>query len=310
MSGPVLADDVPPESASTEAPALALEITPSRLTEVGGHTIARALPQRSRRTVGAWCFADHLTPTSATIGIGPHPHTGLHTVTWLVAGEMLHRDSLGSEQLIRPGQLNLMTAGHGVVHAEETPPGFRGERHGLQLWVAQPEVTRHGPPTFEHHADLPRAEFGHATVSVLIGAVAGIDASPARADTELVGVDLELRPGRSELPLRAAFEHAVVVLSGEVEIAGTRRIGPAQLGYLGLGRDEIELRTDEPARLVLLGGLPFDETLSMWWNFVARGHDEITESYRAWRAADERRFGAVSSPLERIDAPRPPWLRD
>ena len=162
---------------------------------VGSLTVQRALPRRGRRTVGSWCFADVMGPAdAAAVGIGPHPHIGLQTVTWLLAGELLHLDSLGSEQPIRPGQLNLMTAGHGVAHAEESP----GSRplHGIQLWIAQPEATRHDEPAFEHHADLPGTELPGCEVTVLVGDLAGAR-SPARCDTEHVGAELRLqRVGR------------------------------------------------------------------------------------------------------------------
>jgi redox-sensitive bicupin YhaK (pirin superfamily) len=138
---------------------------------VGKIRVRRSLPRRERRTVGAWCFVDHMGPASVTetvsIDVGPHPHTGLHTVTWLIEGEILHRDSLGSEQVIRPGQLNLMTASHGVAHSEEATGAYRGQLHGVQLWVAQPESTRHGTAAFEHHAELPRLELGRSEATIL-----------------------------------------------------------------------------------------------------------------------------------------------
>src|SRR5689334_7924679 len=151
-----------------------VELGEGRRTEVGGIPVQRALPQRTRRTVGAWCFVDHFGPVAVTgsggggasMQVGPHPHVGLQTVTWVLDGEVLHHDSLGSEQLIKPGQLNLMTAGRGVAHAEETPAGAAGHLHGLQLWVAQPDATRHGPPAFEHHPSLPEAESGAAVATV------------------------------------------------------------------------------------------------------------------------------------------------
>ncbi|HSO56188.1 MAG TPA: pirin family protein, partial [Actinomycetes bacterium] len=158
MSGPVGTVDAPPTEARASAvkPAC-VEITPSREAVVGAMRVRRALPRIGRRTVGAWCCADHLGPELVTetqgLDIGPHPHTGLHTVTGLVAGEVLHRDSLGSEQVIRAGQLNLMTAGQGVTHSEEATGRYRGQLHGVQLWVAQPEPTRNGPAAFEHHAE-------------------------------------------------------------------------------------------------------------------------------------------------------------
>src|SRR5919202_512311 len=226
MSGPVGTVDAPPTDAQASAvkPAC-VEITPSREATVGAMRVRRALPRRERRTVGAWCFADHMGPEPVTetrgLDIGPHPHTGLHTVTWLVAGEVLHRDSLGSEQVIRAGELNLMTAGEGVTHSEEATGRYRGQLHGVQLWVAQPEATRHGSAAFEHHAELPRVELGQSEATILVGGFAGA-VSPARADTELVGVDAVLRRGRSEWPLQPSFEYAVLVLEGALTIDGAR----------------------------------------------------------------------------------------
>src|SRR4051794_26091988 len=186
MSGPVDTRDAaadPEQPADPAAPCV--EVTEGREATVGTMTVRRVLPRRARRTVGAWCFADHMGPEQVTetrgLDIGPHPHTGLHTVTWLLSGELLHRDSLGSEQLIRPGQLNLMTAGHGVAHAEEASRTYRGELQGVQLWVAQPAVTRHGQPAFEHHVELPLVSLGAGEASVLVGSFGDV-VSPARAD--------------------------------------------------------------------------------------------------------------------------------
>src|SRR6187397_302254 len=167
MSGPLAQPDLSPDAEAPVGPPC-VEVTDSRHASIGALEVSRALPHRARRTVGAWCFLDHMLPTTADVGIGPHPHIGLHTVTWLLEGELLHRDGLGSEQAIRPGQLNLMTAGRGIAHAEEaTSTGRR--HHGVQLWVAQPEATRHGEPAFEHHAELPRVDLGAATATVLVG---------------------------------------------------------------------------------------------------------------------------------------------
>lgn len=317
MSGPVRTEDVTGDAAvpavaeaADAADAAEVVVLASREADVGGHRVRRALPQRLRRTVGAWCFADHMGPVDVTeesgLNIGPHPHTGLQTVTWLVAGEVLHRDSLGSEQLIRPGQLNLMTAGHGVSHAEERTGRYRGEAHGIQLWVAQPERTRHGPPAFEHHRALPQASFGAADASVLVGDLGGT-ASPARRDTDHVGVDLVLRPGRAVLPAEPGYEYGLVVLTGAVRVDGIV-LTPGHLGYLGTGRDELALSFDDgsPARAVLLGGVPFESRVFMWWNFVARTREEVDVSYRDWQAGAER-FGDTRSKLDRIGAPRPPW---
>jgi quercetin 2,3-dioxygenase len=311
MSGPVATADAPPAEARASAVAPAcVEITASRIADVGRMPVRRALPRRERRTVGPWCFADHMGPAPVTetsgLDIGPHPHTGLHTVTWLLAGEVLHRDSLGSEQVIRAGQLNLMTAGHGVAHSEEATGHYRGQVHGAQLWVAQPERTRHGPAAFEHHPELPRAELGNAVGTVLVGSFAGAT-SPARRDSELVGVDVALRPGRSAWPLDATFEYALVVLAGQALVQG-QPVRPGQLAYLGRGRDQLDLEAAEEARALLLGGEPFEEPILMWWNFVARTPEEIAAAARQWRSADPR-FGRVDSPLPRLRVPPLPRLR-
>jgi quercetin 2,3-dioxygenase len=309
MSGPVGTADAPPAEprAGAVAPAC-VEVTPSRVADVGRMPVRRALPRRERRTVGPWCFADHMGPAPVTetsgLDIGPHPHTGLHTVTWLLSGEVLHRDSLGTEQLIRAGQLNLMSAGHGVAHSEEATGHYRGEVHGVQLWVAQPERTRHGAAAFEHHAELPKAELDNAVGTVLVGDFAGAT-SPARRDSALVGVDGALGPGRSSWPLEPAFEYALVVLGGQVLVQRTP-VRPGHLAYLGRGRDLVELSAADPARVLLLGGEPFEEPILMWWNFVARTREEIATAARQWRSQDPR-FGRVASPLARLRVPPLPW---
>jgi quercetin 2,3-dioxygenase len=306
MSGPVAPADAP-ELVAEPAPAgAAMEILESRSAEVGGLPVRRALPRRQRRTVGAWCFADHFGPADVAVApmqVGPHPHIGLQTVTWVLGGEVLHRDSLGSEQLIRPGQLNLMTAGRGVAHAEETALRATGQLHGIQLWVAQPEATRAGAAAFEHHPSLPQAEYGGLVVTVLVGELAGAR-SPARADTPLVGAELAAA-GEGTLPLDTTFEHGVVVAQGELEIHG-EIIRPGALAYLGLGRAELRLGGAPGTRALLLGGVPFGETILMWWNFVGRSREELDEAYRDWEGGAER-FGEVRSSLSRIGAPRPGW---
>ena len=286
-----------------------VEVSESREAEVGRFRVRRALPRRGRRTVGAWCFADHLGPADVTEGsgldVGPHPHTGLQTVTWLRDGEALHKDSLGSEQVIRPGELNLMTAGGAVSHAEEATGHYRGTLAGIQLWVALPEETRHGAAAFEHHATLPQGDLDGAVATVLLGEYAGLT-SPARTDTPIVGVDLELRE-RTQLPLRADFEYAVVVLDGAVGI-DDQPLRPGTMGYLGRGREELLLDVRGPTKAVLLGGAPFEEPILMWWNFVARTREELDAAYDSWAAQDDR-FGRVRSSLPLIPAKAPLWRR-
>ncbi|HET9731409.1 MAG TPA: pirin family protein [Acidimicrobiales bacterium] len=307
MSGPVCRVDVSATTVRDVPGSGELEIVEGRATEVGGFGVRRVLPRRGRRTVGSWCFVDHMGPGPVTathgLDIGPHPHIGLQTVTWLIAGAVLHRDSLGTEQLIRPGELNVMTAGSGVSHSEETTGVYEGSLHGVQLWVAMPSATRGGEPGFEHHRELPQVELDNAAATVLIGDFAGA-ISPARRDTEHVGVELDLRVGRVAVPLRAGDEHAVIALDGAVSIGG-QRLEPGRLGYLGVGRDGLTIDVTEPTRVMLIGGPPFPEAVLMWWNYVARTREEITAAHRAWSSRSPR-FGTVPSPLAPMDTPGPP----
>ncbi|MCU1493439.1 MAG: Pirin family protein [Acidimicrobiaceae bacterium] len=308
MSGPLGAADAPAVSERSSAADHIFEVSESRSTHVGTMPIRRALPQRTRRTVGAWCFADHAGPVPVTSETGPeiapHPHLGLQTVTWIVSGEVLHRDSLGSEQLIRSGELNLMTAGKGIAHAEERPINEFGSFHAIQLWVAQPDATRNGEPAFEHHAELPRVELDQGEATVLVGNFAGLT-SPARRDTEHVGIDLDLRGPKVVLPLELAFEYAFIVLNGAIDFEG-RILEPGYLAYLGAGRDECALGATPATRAILLGGLPFDESILMWWNFVARDRAEMDEAFEHW-SRDDGWFGQVDSRIDRVPVPVPPW---
>ena len=308
MSGPVSTADVPPTPGGDTPSVCELEVLEGRAANVGGFDVNRVLPRRERRTVGPWCFVDQMGPGEVSaqrgLDIGPHPHIGLATVTWLMRGEILHRDSLGSEQLIRPGQLNLMTAGAGIAHSEETAGIYEGDLHGVQLWVAQPEATRHGEAAFEHHPELPQLQTDHASVTVLIGELAGVE-SPARRDTDHIGADLVLGAGRMTLPLNPAFEHALVVSEGVLRV-GNATLASGRLGYLGVGRDEVALDVTDNCRALLVGGVPLPEPLLMWWNYVARTRDEITAAHADWMSSADR-FGRVASPLDRIVTAGPPW---
>jgi hypothetical protein len=309
VSGPVTPADAAPVGAHGETGTRCVELFESRTSQVGDLTVRRALPRRQHRTVGAWCFADHMGPVTVSadhgVDIGPHPHIGLQTVTWLLAGELLHRDSLGSEQVITAGQLNLMTAGAGVAHAEESTGRGAGDLHGIQLWVAQPESTRDGAAAFEHHAELPVVDLERgSSATVFVGDFAGV-VSLAHRDTDHAGVDVTLH-GATGVPLRRDYEYALVVLDGAVDVEGTV-VEPGHLAYLGTDRADASMApVNGDARAILLGGVPFAADILMWWNFVARTTDEVDAAYESWRT-DDGRFGSVDSPLARIEAPRPMW---
>lgn len=174
----------------------------------------------------------------------------------------------------------------------------------MQLWVAQPDRTRHGAPAFEHHAEVPAVELGHGTATVLVGTFAGVT-SPARRDTDHHGVDLDLRAGTTTVPLQPGHEHGLVVVRGRVVVDG-HEVTPGVLAFLAPGRDELAITVAEPVRAVLLGGTPFEARPLMWWNFVARTREEVTAAQQAWNAGDPR-FGSVASVLDRIPAPPVPW---
>ena len=307
MSGPVEERD-----RACEDEALArVEAREGRASSVVGLDVVRVLPTKGRRTVGAWCFVDLMGPVDAEepdpMEVGPHPHIGLATVTWLLEGEALHSDSLGTEQVIRPGELNLMHAGHGIAHAElAAEPPFRG----VQMWLAQPEATRHGQHGFEHHGELPRVAFGDTDAHVFVG-------QPRRCHVSRLGpTPVWSAPSwtcvaaRPSCPVERGFEHAVVPLDGRVRV-GPEVVEPGWVALVPAGVEVLPVEAAEDGgRAMLLGGEPLGEPIQMWWNFVARERDEIDDAYRAWRDHDTDRFGPVPSGLERIDAPVPPWLRE
>ncbi|MGW5877351.1 pirin family protein [Nocardiopsis terrae] len=297
------------------------ELLEAREVPLGGPRamlVHRALPGRNRRMVGAWCFADVYGPTDVTVGAGmqvpPHPHIGLQTVSWLVQGSVHHLDGLGSDQMVHPGQLNLMTAGHGIAHSERTPSGAPGLLHGAQLWVALPADTREGAAHFEHHADLPEFTVPGARVTVIMGELGG-HRSPARTHTPLVGAEIIVQAGQSaHLPVDPAFEHGLLPLDGPVRAHG-HRVVPGSLLYLGAGREGVRVHADERTHLLLLGGEPFREDLVMWWNFVGRDHEEIVRARTQWEEQrDGRTEGTRFPPVtadggEALPAPELPNAR-
>lgn len=280
----------------------------STTTSVGGLPVRRALPKRDRRTVGPWCFVDHFGPVSEAqsnqMQVGPHPHIGLQTVTWLIEGEVLHTDSVGSEQMIRPGQLNLMTAGRGISHAESAQYSADGS-HGVQFWVAQPESTRHGDPAFEHHSELPVVEYGDTLAHVLVGSFAG-ETSPARTDWPMVGVELVVNAGTFEVPLNPEFEHGLIATAGGITVEEID-VTPGLMTYFPEGRSSLRFVAHQPGRVLFFGGQPFESKIKMWWNFVARTSEEIEEAQQQWNSGSDR-FGEVHSDIPLIAAPPVPWL--
>jgi redox-sensitive bicupin YhaK (pirin superfamily) len=295
-----------------------MEILSPREVPLGGvraMTVRRTLPQRQRTFVGAWCFIDHYGPDAVERDGGmivpPHPHTGLQTASWLFSGEIEHRDSAGHHAFVRPGELNLMTAGRGISHSEYSTPGTT-LLHGAQLWLALPDSDRHADPAFEHYVPSPVGGDGWQA-RVFLGEVLG-SSSPVRTFSPLLGAELRLEAGATlRVPVDPAYEHGLLLDSGSLTV-GDEALKAHELGYLEPGREELEITAAEDALLLLLGGPPFGEQIVMWWNFIGRDHDDVA-GYRAqWQhllesGADERFSLPAGDPLPPLPAPALPNAR-
>ena len=301
------------------------EILEPRDVPLGGlraMNVRRTLPQRRRSLIGAWCCLDHYGPdrVDETGGmlVAPHPHIGLQTVSWLFGGTIEHRDSVGTHALVKPGELNLMTAGRGISHSEVSTDETT-ELHGVQLWVALPEASRDVEPGFAHHA--PSLVTGAGWEGrVFLGSLLG-ETSPVATYTPLLGAELHLDPGATlDLRVDDTFELGFLVDRGVLQVDECE-VKQDQLAYVAPGRTTVTLTAgDEPVRVVVLGGPPFGKQIVMWWNFVGRSHDEIVAFREEWQGQiadaatgqDVRpgRFGVViEEPLPPIPAPALPNAR-
>ncbi|MEI2778051.1 MAG: CHAD domain-containing protein [Tetrasphaera sp.] len=280
-------------------------------------TVRRTLPHRDRSFIGAWCFLDHYGPTAIGedgqegMDVPPHPHTGLQTVSWLFKGQIEHRDSGGGQGIVRPGEVNLMTAGFGIAHSEVSTPDTK-TLHGVQLWIALPESAIDTYRRFEHHVPERVRLEGGGGARVFVGRLPGLPASPVQTFTPIVGAELTLPVGAdATVKLNAAYEHGVLVDTGDL-ILGEQTLGSGDLAVYDKGRKRLRLRPGpDGARVLLLGGEPFEEEIVMWWNFVGRSHDDIVKFREAWESR-EGRFGVVEGydgEITRIPVPELPRVR-
>ncbi|MGC1466808.1 MAG: pirin family protein [Pseudolabrys sp.] len=275
---------------AAESDAVAHVIAPRTVDLGDGFAVRRALPSVQTRMVGPFVFFDHFGPAVFRSGQGidvrPHPHIGLSTVTYLFDGEIVHRDSLGTAAPIRPGEVNLMTAGRGIVHSERTGPELRATGspiHGLQMWVALPAAKEEMEAGFAHHAtsEFPIVNGDGKTVRVIIGDLYGAS-SPVVTTSETIFADVALKAG-STLPLDAAHEErAIYILSGEIEIAGDRH-GADRLLVLRPG-DAVSARAVSDTHLMIVGGAPMDGPRHIWWNFVSSRKERIEQAKAEWKA--------------------------
>ncbi len=280
-------------------------------------TVRRTLPGRERSFVGAWCFVDHYGPddvsASGGMDVAPHPHCGLATVSWLFSGEVEHRDSLGTVATVRPGEVNLMTAGRGISHSEVSTPAT-SVLHGAQLWVVLPAALAGVEPRFEHFVPSVVEVAGGVRAQVFVGSLWG-SSSPVRVETPLVGAEVVLEGGSSVvLPVPDGYEVSVLVDAGSVSFAGSP-VARGELGVVGAGRHPggVSLVAGGGgARVLVLGGEPFGEEVVMWWNFIGRTSDDVAAARLAWEAEGSERFGVVEGyvgSVPRIPAPALPGVR-
>jgi len=279
-----------------------------------GMLVKRALPSRHQRMVGAWCFLDHAGPVNFSPGkgmhVGAHPHTALQTFTWLIDGEVLHKDSLGNELIIRPGQVNLMTAGRGIVHTEDSV--VNGDRlHAAQLWIALPEELADCEPDFAHYPELPVWHSDGVQHTLLAGNYDG-HIAPTAVRSPTLGMDLfSEQGGRVILNMNPEFEYGFLPLTGQVNVAG-ETYTPDEFAYIDKGWTKLSMEFGAGSRLLLLGGVPFDAPVQMWWNFVGHSKDAVAQAQRDWELGNSR-FGDVcdqaasTGVAPRLAAPALPW---
>jgi redox-sensitive bicupin YhaK (pirin superfamily) len=261
-----------------------------RASDIGGFSVRRALPTRDRRLVGPFIFFDRMGPAILKAGealdVKPHPHIGLSTVTYLFDGEIKHRDSLGTEVVVRPGDINLMTAGRGIVHSERTPENLRGHplsMSGLQTWLALPDNKEEIAPDFSHteREAMPLIDIAGATGRVVIGDFAGLR-SPVKTFTDTLYADLSLTPG-AKFPFPADHEErAIYILSGSLEVAGDVFAADQLLAFRA--GDDITLKGGvDGCHLMLFGGAALNSRRYIWWNFVSSSKERIEQAKEEWR---------------------------
>jgi hypothetical protein len=264
--------------------------------------------------VGPWCFLDHIGPVqlpsgSSGLHVGEHPHTCLQTFTWMITGQILHRDSLGTEQVIRPGQVNLMTAGHGIAHTEDSLPNETA-LHAVQLWIALPPEQADIAPAFQHYDRLPVRQVGMrqgVSLTVLAGCHDDLLA-PTQVYSPMVAFDLHaMQADQAELTLDTQFEYGVLLLQGKASLNG-QALGEDTFAYCPPGATAMQLALDADARCMVVGGVPFAQPVTLWWNFVGHSRQAVMAAQDAWESGSQR-FGRVPGSNTRLAAPPLPWSR-
>ncbi len=281
----------------------------ARLSEIApGMQLQRLLPQRALRRIGAWCFLDHVGPLQfapgAGLHVGPHPHIGLQTLSWMIEGEILHRDSLGHEQILGPGQIHLMSAGRGIVHSEDSVDERAGRLHMVQLWIALPAALQGCAPAFVHAPERPCWTQQGAELSLLVGEHAGRQA-PLPVHSPLLALQVRSQQACSvDVELVADFEYGLQAQSGSYTVLG-QSYHDHELAYLGQGHSRLRIEMAANSRCLLLGGAPYPDPLLMWWNFVAPTREILRRAQQDWLNGDPR-FAQLGDAQRQRLLP-PPW---
>ncbi len=284
-------------------------------------SVFRTIPHRDRKTIGSWCFIDHYGPDDITVPgrpgmfVPPHPHTGLQTISWLFEGTIEHRDSIGTHANVVPGVTSLMTAGSGIQHSEYATPETT-ILHGVQLWAVLPNEHRETAPAF-HSIPAERVFVDGAEMKVFLGEAFGLG-SPVGLFADFFGAEFTIPANLVvRLPVKVGHEHGMLLDSGSLEVVdsgGSETMQPRDLVVVDTGREWIELRTvEEAARGLLLGGVPFEEQIVMWWNFIGRSHEDVAKYRADWQARVEGgqkdgRFGWIDDETEPLPAPEMPGV--
>ncbi|EKE86835.1 pirin family protein [Idiomarina xiamenensis] len=275
--------------------------------------VYRAIPQRQLRNIGPWCFIDQMGPVALAdydqFDVAPHPHIGLQTITWLFSGQLLHKDSLGNEQPLLPGELNLMTSGHGISHAEQVDEAAEKPLHGMQLWLALPEHKEDMPPAFEHHRELPLVKLPGVSARLILGSYEQWQ-SPAKAGAPCTALALySPRPSTLTLQLKPEFEYGLYVCDGQLRVDdedSSQSLHKHQLLYVGGQRKQLTIALGTDSQVMLLGGEPLAKPLHMFWNFVAYDGARIRQAHSDWQQGHAR-FGRVANYAgTRLSAPAIP----
>lgn len=273
---------------------MSIELFELRTAMIGENfPIKRAIPQKKLRNIGHWVFLDHAGPTlfkgDENVDVGPHPHIGLQTFTWMLEGEIIHNDSLGNDQIIRPYQINLMTGGNGIAHTELSHPDSPS-LHLAQLWIALPREKEAIAPDFKHYSTIPKIEHEDHEIHLLVGDFEE-QQSPVEVHSPLSAIDIRATQDTTiTITLNPEFEYGLLPLEGEISIAGAAKadIDADAFVYLSAGKASLEVTFKKGSRILLIGGEPLDQPPLMWWNFVAWEQETIEKAITDWNNESDR----------------------